>query len=93
MREYIEEGLGYPEPEKLIDERFVEDSQQSTQFMGMLMREWMEYHNAKAERPMAPLQAGMGTPPNLPVGPGGPFQAQAPGLQQPLQGGHRVGPQ
>jgi hypothetical protein len=85
MRHYREEGLGIASPEEMDDEVRVEQYRGAPELRQIVIESTMKKLRARQEA------RGQGTPPGLPVGPGGPVP-QVQGVQQGMAPGMPLNP-
>ena len=85
---YRTEGLGLKDPEDMDEKIRVQEYRKRPEYTGIIMEEFQRRIRGKMPQPQ-----GQGTPPNMPVGPGGPGQPQMAGVAQaPLPGMESVAP-
>ena len=79
MRLYVEEGLGYEDPAKLMRERKVEDYTKRADYANRVIQEAFRLIGLE-------LQPQQQQPTAIPAAPGGPGVPMIPGIQLPMQG-------
>ena len=82
-RYVVEEGLGEPAPEELLDERWIEDFEMTPEFTAPLKAEFARQLRVRLGLP----PSGQGTLAGAPLAPGGQGVPMMPGVQGPVQEG------